>query len=150
MITEEQYFTNPTTGEVKAHSDQHTLNFIELQARVENLLEDARIMGGYHDAVDPDTGTQISGVHGGSGDGGFRLPNTTTGAPMSNHRKAKAVDIYDPVNVLDIWLNQFDDGHGGNSMLLKHGLAREHPDATPGWCHLQSALPSSGRRTFNP
>jgi hypothetical protein len=26
----------------------------------------------------------------------------------------------------------------------------EHPDATPGWCHLQILPPRSGRRVFYP
>jgi hypothetical protein len=54
----------------------------------------------------------------------------------------QAVDIDDDGNTLDAFLN--------DKILEMYGLAREHPMATPGWCHLQSVLPPSGHRTFYP
>lgn len=150
MTTELEYFTNPRTGEIKPHTQQHVDNWVELQRRIDNLKNEARAAGAYHDAIDPDTGSQISGSRGGAGDGGFRADDSETGAPGSRHRKAKAEDVFDPTDELDDWLDDFEDGWGGNSMLLKHGLAREHPSKTPGWCHLQSELPASGKRTFMP
>ena len=60
----------------------------------------------------------------------------------SKHRSAQAVDVYDPAGALDGWLT--DD------KLVKFGLFREHPDDTPGWCHLQSVGPRSGNRVFVP
>jgi len=37
-----------------------------------------------------------------------------------------------------------------DALLEAHGLYREHPEATPGWCHLTTRAPKSGRRTFYP
>lgn len=113
-----------------------------LLGRVNAMLDEARDAGVYKDWIDPDTGTRISGSKGGSGDGGFRLSTSTTGAAGSQHRKARAVDVYDPNNLLDGWVNDV--------ILARHGLYREHPRVTRAWCHLQSVAPKSGRRTFQP
>lgn len=113
-----------------------------LLPRVNRILDAAYEAGAYDNAVDPDTGTQISGARGGVGDGGFRLSNSHTGAVNSKHKQAQAVDIFDPANVLDDWLN--------DALLTEFGLYREHPDSTRGWCHLQSVAPKSGKRTFKP
>ena len=94
--------------------------------------------------VDPDTGSQISGSKGGAGDGGFRLPDSTTGVQSSAHKEAKAVDVYDPDNLLDKAIDKNDQG------LVIYDLYREHPDATPGWCHLSTRPPGSKRRTYRP
>jgi hypothetical protein len=63
-------------------------------------------------------------------------------AAHSRHMTGQAVDVDDDDNALDAWIN--DD------ILVRYGLAREHPDSTLGWCHLQSVLPPSGHRTFFP
>lgn len=63
--------------------------------------------------------------------------------PMgSEHLKAGAVDLSDADGKLDAFCT--------DEMLKKHDLYREHPDETPGWCHLQVNPPKSGNRTFNP
>lgn len=141
MITLDDYF-----GE-KLMNSEVTPEFIDnasmLLAEVNTLLAEAVGAVGYsHELVDPDTCCQISGAKGGSGDGGFRLAASTTGSQTSQHRKANAVDIYDPDNVLDKWLT--DD------ILRRYDLYREHPDHTPGWVHLQRVPPRSGKRTFIP
>lgn len=64
------------------------------------------------------------------------------GAPHSNHITCKAVDLNDPFGGLKSLITA--------ELLEKHDLAMEHPDATPGWCHLQTVLPASGRRIFKP
>ena len=132
MITSLMYFGQ------KDHSAQDTTNAFELLRRVNGLLEYLR----WSFIRDPDTGCPISGSKGGSGDGGFRLKTATTGAPNSPHKLACAVDVYDPDNELDDLIT--DD------VLIQFDLYREHPDHTPGWCHLQCIAPKSGRRTFRP
>jgi len=92
----------------------------------------------------PNTGRQISGSKGGAGDGGFRLPTSTTGAPNSSHRDAMGVDVYDPDEILDKAITKNEQG------LIIHDLYREHPEATPGWCHLTTRAPASKKRTFRP
>lgn len=125
----------------KPHSPEQAEMAIELLRRVNGLLAEYVASGGVM-TIDKDTGTYISGAKGGSGDGGFRLPDSTTGAPNSRHRKAQAVDVSDQAEGLDEWLT--------DKMLTKHGLYRESPLVTITWCHLQSMPPGSGNRTYTP
>jgi hypothetical protein len=143
MITVYQYFGQ------KDHTQEHMDNATLLLSRVEALIVDACDDGAFVREIDADTGTCISGSKGGAGDGGFRLSNSTTGAPTSSHKEARAVDVYDPKNALDTWLDSFEDGNGGNLMLEQHKLYREASKHTPGWCHLTTRAPGSGRRSFN-
>lgn len=144
MIQLTQYFG------VKPHTAEHEASARDLLERVEALVLEAESEGGFQRAIDPDTGTEISGTRGGAGDGGFRLPTATTGRQNSSHKAARGVDQYDPENRLDEWLDQFEHGDGDNTQLEKHGLYREAPGATPGWCHLSTRPPRSRRRTFLP
>jgi hypothetical protein len=144
LITIDQYFGK------KPHTPSHTALAIDLLQRVEALKDEAVAAGAYERKTDADTGSEISGSKGGAGDGGFRLSNSTTGSGKSSHKEAKAVDCYDPNDRLDYWLDDYDDSNGGNTKLEEYGLYREHPDATPGWCHLTTRRPGSGRRTFYP
>jgi hypothetical protein len=141
MITIAQYFG------AKAHSVEQLELAADLLERVDLLTEKAIAAGAFERDIDPDTGSEISGARGGAGDGGFRLPGSTTGTPNSSHKEAKAVD---PFGKLDEWLDGFEHGVGDNSMLHDCGLYREAPGSTPGWCHLSTRAPHSGRRTFNP
>jgi len=140
MISLSDYFgakrLNPEVTELMR------LNATGLLDRVNDLLAEAREAGEYNNWIDVDTGTCVSGTKGGSGDGGFRLSYSTTGARNSQHRHARAVDVYDPHNTLDTFIS--------DTLLMRHGLYREAPGKTPGWCHLQSVPPSSGRHTFLP
>jgi hypothetical protein len=136
MITLEQYFRG------KPHTTEHSVNAVDLMHRVTGLLEYASGFGAYKFDVDCDTGCYISGSKCGAGDGGFRLPDSTTGSQKSSHKEARGIDIYDPYNSLDEWLT--------DEILATHGLYREHPDKTPGWCHLTTREPGSKRRTFIP
>lgn len=110
--------------------------------RVNKLLDRAYSEGAYGMDDDPDTGTQVSGSRGGSGDGGWRPSGAKTGAPNSKHKTAHAVDVYDPNETLDDWLT--------DELLTTYGLYREAPDSTPGWTHLSDVAPGSGKRTFQP
>lgn len=134
MISLEDYFG------AKPHSPDQAVAAQAMLARVNACVSDA--YSGYAWPIDPDTGTCISGSKGGAGDGGFRLPNSTTGAPHSAHKTAHAVDVFDPDGFLD---NKLTD-----EILEQFDLYREAPGSTPSWCHLQSIPPGSGHRTFNP
>lgn len=152
MISQEQYFTNPTTGVVKPHTPEHAQAAEDLLRRREALrAEYATATGRVGPDIDPDTGTEISGKKNGSGDGGFREEHATTGADNSSHKQARGVDDSDQHDELDDWLTTFDRQDGlHNEVLERHGLYREHPDATPTWCHLTTRPPHSGKRTFHP
>ena|SRR3990167_2916360 len=135
MILTTHYFQKPhTPEEEKAAAD--------LLASVNALCHEAQQAGVFDFGDDPDTGSPISGSQGGDGDGGFRTPGTRTGASGSAHRRALAVDVWDPSDKLDTWLT--------DAKLEAYGLYREDPDWTKGWVHLQSIAPGSGRRTFTP
>ena len=144
MITNEQYFG------AKPHTDEHEKTAWKLLQLVNKLIDEAVSVGAFERTIDPDTGSEISGSKGGAGDGGFRLPTATTGKALSSHKEARGVDVFDPGNDLDAWLNEFEGDNGANSKLQAYGLYREAPHATPGWCHLTSRAPGSGRRTFVP
>lgn len=136
MITKEQYFNG------KEHTIGQDVEADLLLRQVNMLLTEAVAKKVYTMDVCPNTGTQISGSKGGSGDGGFRLAESTTGAAKSSHKEAKAVDVYDPQDKLDRWIT--------DELLSHYGLYREAPTKTPGWCHLTTRPPKSGNRTFLP
>ena len=150
MISKEQYFADPHTGLPKPHTPEHERNFEDWQRREEAMVQEAITAGAFKRAIDPDTGSELSGARGGSGDGGFRVTGSKTGKPGGPHYDGRAGDRCDPGNRLDAWLDQFEDGRGGNRMLLKHGLCREHPSATDTWVHTQTKPVPSGRQTFKP
>ena len=69
------------------------------------------------------------------------IPNAS---PRSKHLSCQAIDLDDPQGALDAFCLC-------NLPLLEEiGLWLEHPEATPGWCHLQVVPPRSGRRVFMP
>jgi hypothetical protein len=154
MITREQYFMDPRTGQEKAHSQADEMRFADLIHRRNGLRAEFQFYTGRSESdIDPDTGTEISGKKNGSGDGGFRLKGNTTSAPgvVSSHEEGAGVDDSDQDDGFDHWLSLFDRDDGlHNEMLEKYGLYREHPDATPTWCHLTTRRPKSGKRTFRP
>lgn len=135
MITKEQYFSDGHGGQ-KQHQPEHDDYAASLLSKVNAFLDHME----WARPIDPDTGSEISGSKGGSGDGGFRTGDSKTGAPKSCHRTAHAVDVYDPKNELDDAITDED--------LEAFGLYREIGTATHGWCHLQDLPPHSGRRTY--
>ncbi|CAB4180146.1 hypothetical protein UFOVP1040_32 [uncultured Caudovirales phage] len=153
MITNGDYFGSKPHTEAQEDAAQ------ELLDRVNALIDEAESEGVHVRQNCPNTGTEISGSKGGSGDGGFRLPTATTGAARSSHKvlpeeapEGAGVDVYDPANALDDWITSknLDTAGTSNSVLEKHGLYREHPHDTPHWCHLTTRPVSTGVRTFNP
>ncbi|MPZ45537.1 MAG: hypothetical protein GEV05_19530 [Betaproteobacteria bacterium] len=70
-----------------------------------------------------------------------QVPNAS---PRSRHLTCEAIDLADPDDRLDAWCMR------NLEVLEAIGLWLEHPDATPGWCHVQIVPPRSGRRVFEP
>jgi hypothetical protein len=70
-----------------------------------------------------------------------RVPGAAQG---SKHLSCHAVDLEDRDGRIDAWCM------ANLAVLEELRLWLEHPDATPGWCHLQTLPPRSGRRVFYP
>lgn len=138
MLTIEQYFGD------KKHPQEHTSNATKLLIKVNRLLAIAQNDGGYHVWIDPDTGTQISGAKGGSGDGGYRLPDSKTGAASSSHKTGDGVDVFDHCRILAQWCVNNQD------KLDSVGMYCEDFRWTPYWCHFQQIPPKSGKRIYIP
>lgn len=118
-------------------TDEREDNAQALLDKVNALLMEAEAHG-VELEPNPQTETLVSGVS----YGGFRPQVCPQGAPASSHKEGMAVDIYDPDGALDRWITDL--------LLERHGLYREHPADTPGWCHLTTRAPKSGRRSFHP
>jgi len=131
MITLEQYF-----GKLE-HTSDHKANAELLLDRVNVMLADA-VKNGLILKINKNTGSYISGENW----GGFRSADCKIGANHSAHKLGMAVDIYDPSNALDGWLDDIK--------LLKYDLYREHPEHTRFWLHVSTKSPKSGKRTFLP
>ena len=112
-------------------------NAAELLERVDKLMALA-IADGVDLPINHATNSQVSGIE----YGGFRPPECPQGRPLSSHKRGQGVDVYDPKNKLDDWLN--DD------ILKDCDLYREHPEDTQHWCHLTTRAPGSKKRTFKP
>ena len=136
MITLQDYFSD------KPHPNEYNLNALTLLYRVNNLIAAYTTDTGKLPEINPITGSQVSGSKG--GDGGFRLPTSTTGSSRSAHKLGMAIDLYDRGEHLDKWLDAKPDA------LIKYDLYREEPSATVNWCHLSTRKPLSARRTFKP
>jgi len=135
MITPADYFKAyaghaDITPDIEANAEV-------LLVKVNSLLE-ACILSGFKPTANPATGTLISGQN----NGGWRPPECAIGAPSSAHKTGEAVDIYDPENELEVLI--------GVDELTRHGLYKEHPNATPRWLHLGTRAPRSGNRIFMP
>ena len=135
MITLQDYFND------KPHPTEYNLNALTLLYRVNNLLAAYTTDTGKLPEINPITGSQVSGSKG--GDGGFRLPTSTTGSSKSAHKLGMAIDLVDH-GELDKWLDENPD------VLIKYDLYREASVSTPGWCHLSTRKPMSGKRSFKP
>jgi hypothetical protein len=136
-ITIEDYFNN------KSHhidaTAERVANAKKLLIQVNSLLADAEA-NGIRLQNNPKTGTLISGNK--DGDGGFRLQSSSTGSAMSSHKEGLGVDVYDPGDILDTWINR--------DRLVWHGLWRESPKFSRNWVHLTIRPPKSGNRSFIP
>ena len=136
MITLQEYFSD------KPHPTEYNLNALTLLYRVNNLLAAYTTDTGKLPEINPITGSQVSGSKG--GDGGFRLPTSTTGSSKSAHKLGMAIDLVDHDQHLDNWIDKNPDA------LIKYDLYREASASTPNWCHLSTRKPLSGKRTFIP
>ena len=136
MITLQDYFGD------KPHPNEYNLNALTLLYRVNNLIAAYTTDTGKLPEINPITGSQVSGSKG--GDGGFRLPTSTTGSSKSAHKQGMAIDLVDHDQHLDKWLDAKPDA------LIKYDLYREASASTPNWCHLSTRKPLSGKRTFIP
>ena len=136
MITLQDYFSD------KPHPNEYNLNALTLLYRVNNLIAAYTTDTGKLPEINPITGSQVSGSKG--GDGGFRLPTSTTGSSKSAHKQGMAIDLVDHDQHLDKWLDAKPDA------LIKYDLYREASASTPNWCHLSTRKPLSGKRTFKP
>ena len=114
-------------------------NAMTLVEKVNDLLEEM-----FADGVDfhlnPSTNSYISGKT----YGGFRPQDCPQGAHTSSHKTGQGVDLYDPKRELARWC------HVHHDKLAKHDLWMESWDATPGWVHLTTRAPRSGKREFQP
>lgn len=79
---------------------------------------------------------------------GWRPPAVNAATPgasrSSLHLIGEALDLYDPSGAIDRWALDCPQP------LIDLGLWQEHPDSTPGWCHIQTRPPRSGNRVFRP
>jgi hypothetical protein len=135
MISIEEYF-----GKWITHPDATRLcksDAVVMLSKVNALLAAAEA-DGVSVKTNPKTGSRVSGET----LGGFRPQNAAQGSSKSKHKTGHAVDVYDPTNALDDWLD--------DATLAGFELYREHPDDTRSWCHLQDVAPGSKARTFKP
>jgi hypothetical protein len=105
-----------------------------------NRLMAEAALAGVEFSINPKTNSQISG----STYGGFRPQNCPIGAPNSNHKEGRGVDVYDPKNEIDAWCMKNLD------VLEQCGIWIEHPSKTNTWSHWQSVAPRSGNRVYMP
>lgn len=74
-----------------------------------------------------------------------QVNKSTPGASRgSRHVTAEACDLEDKDGSMDAWCM------ANLEILETLNLYLEHPDATPGWCHISTAAPASGNRVFRP
>jgi hypothetical protein len=136
MITLEDYF-----GIYVRHPDirdEHRQAAKELLSRVNGLIEEAVLEGGYLVMPRFDNGSLVHGDR----NGGWRPFNCPFGSIHSAHKEGKAVDVVDRDGVLDTWLFNNPD------VLDRYDMCIEHPASTRGWCHLTTRVPSSGSRVL--
>ena len=138
MITLAQYFGPHAT--CADRTPQVDANATQLIGRVNPLLAEMQLRDAVVCPVNPATGSLVSGQT----YGGFRPQACTQGAANSAHKQGQAVDLYDFHGHIDAWIMRNPDA------LVRHDLYIEHPDATPGWCHVGTRAPKSGKRVFWP
>ena len=136
MITLAQYVGKHS--ESPDWTDERKTNVTLLLARVNKLMFEVQSYVRF--PINPLTGSQV----GGETMGGFRPQSCPIGAPKSAHKTGEAVDIYDPLNQIDEWIDKHQD------ILVRYDLYREASVATNHWCHLSTRPPKSGNRTFYP
>lgn len=137
MITNDDYFAGyPRDPGI---TGTHIANATALLEKVSALLDEC-VQLGWQPRINAATGTMISGQR----NGGWRPQNCPIGAAGSSHKQGRGVDVADADGSLDALID--------DNMLRRHGLYREHPQATAGWCHLTDRTVGSDARirTFWP
>lgn len=137
MITLAQY-AGPWKG-TPAWTREIEVNARQLLITV-NALQEFMIANGVAFPINPATNSNVSGKR----YGGFRPPETTVGAARSNHKRALAIDLFDPVGKIDAWCMAH------LPQLEAFGIWIEHPERTSKWAHWQIVPPASGNRVFYP
>ena len=107
---------------------------------VNDLMAHYEAQTGFELAINPKTNSHISGTT----EGGFRLHDCPQGSAKSSHKVAEGIDIYDPLDRLDEFIDL------NPALLVTFNLYREHPKSTPSWVHLTIRPPRSKLRTFYP
>lgn len=126
-ITIKQYFMGRDEKYPEELTEEIKKNVEETVEKVSELID---IWGGYTEVT---SGWRPAAVNAKAG-----------GAKKSNHMIGKACDLKDQAGRLDDWCL-------ANLKVLEDiGLWLEDPASTPGWCHLQTVPPKSGRRVFKP
>ena len=128
MITLADYFMGRDRSHAQELTDALRTNAAVVVERVNQFLRQAACPGVVNSGWRPHT---INAS----------VPNAS---PRSKHLSCEAIDLDDPNDALDAWCLE------NLPVLERIGLWLEHPDATPGWCHLQIVPPRSGRRVFMP
>lgn len=139
MITVADYFMGRREQFPLALTPRIEDNALRMVALANELIILAK-GAGFVVRLSPRTGTLVTS--------GWRPPainKAAQGATGSRHLSGEAIDLYDPAD----WLDRFCLSTQTN-VLQDLGLWLEHPSATPGWCHVQSRPPASGRRVFYP
>ena len=137
LLSLDQYF-----GPWRNHPDAskpRRENALRLLTAVEKLAALA-VADGVVFRANPKTGSIVSGLQ----YGGFRPQCCSQGAPNSSHKEGLAIDLYDPIGVIDDWCSRNLD------KLEACGIYMEHWSATSGWSHWTIRAPKSGRRAFFP
>lgn len=138
MITLAQYAgIHAVTDDWKNHPERIT-DAKELLRRVNAMLYTLSQIQVYDNKINPKTNSQISGET----FGGFRPQSCPIGAPESSHKVGMGIDVFDPKDILDDYLDKHPE------YLAQYDLYRELAKSTPGWCHLQTRKTS--KRTFKP
>jgi hypothetical protein len=128
VITLADYFMGRDAMHAAELSEELRANALQTVTRANALLERARV------PVIVNSGWRPQAIN-------ASIPNAS---PRSKHLTCQAIDLNDESDALDAWCLAHLD------VLESLGLWLEHPDATPGWCHLQIIAPRSGRRVFMP
>jgi hypothetical protein len=92
----------------------------------------------------PRTNPKTNSVISGEMYGGFRPGDCPIGRKGSSHKEGQGADLFDLYAAISghLFVRQ--------ELLRKHGLWMEHPNDTPGWCHLQTRPVKSGNTVFFP
>lgn len=139
MISIEEYFAGHP-----AFITDWKANASSMLGRANRLMAEA-LLDGVRFVINPDTHCNVAG----NGNGGIRPFYTDIGASFSNHKRARAVDVYDHFRDYASWCMAHLD------RLQAHGIFMEDPrwtwsDKGNHWVHHQDIPPHSGKIVYIP